>query len=183
LAQVLMFGLVVVGLAAVALTLLTLRPALVETPLRRLATARMPAARPLSRVLLRLVQGMRLAAGRPHALLIVLALTAVEWTVLATCLGLCAAALGIEVGTAEVLAMLVAHFLSFAVPTSTSASVGIYELAGKTALVALCGMDPASALALVIVFHGVLASFGIAAGVVALVTSGVTLTEIRSEAR
>ncbi len=176
-------GLAAVAAAAVALALLTLRPVVVEAPLRRLAASRWPAARPLSRALRRLTQGMRLAAGRPHALLLVLALTAVEWSVLAGCLGLCAAALDVDVAPQAVLAMLVAHVVSFAVPTSTSASLGIYELAGKTALVALCGMDPARALALVVVFHAVLAGFGILAGAAALAASGVSLREVRRGAR
>ena len=49
--------------------------------------------------------------------------------------------------------VLVANFVAFAVPTSTGGSVGIYELAGKSALTLFFGWGAERALTIVVLFH------------------------------
>ena len=57
--------------------------------------------------------------------------------VLASALWLSAASIGVHLGGWEVVGLLTANFVAFAVPSSSSGSVGIYEFTGKTMMMML----------------------------------------------
>lgn len=153
------------------LLLVSLRPQALDGPVRRVAALRLPGAARFADMLGGVTSGLRLASGRPWVLALVVLATFVEWCFLAGALWLCAQAVSIPLGTDMLLSVLVANFLAFAVPTSTGGSVGIYELIGKSVLVMIFGMDPAQALVLVVLFHGVMVGFGALNGAVALALS------------
>ena len=58
---------------------------------------------------------------------------------------------------------------------------GIYELAGKTALVRLFNMAPEQALVLVLLFHAMMVGFGALSGLVTRLASRFTLGQMREE--
>ncbi len=164
----------VICCAVTFLSILLLRPGVVESPAARLARVKLPGASKIADIMSGLTKGLRLATRRPAVLVVVVMITFVEWVFLATALGLCAMAVNIPLGMEQLLSVLVANFLAFAVPTSTGGSVGIYELAGKSALVMIFGMDPAQALVLVVLFHAVMVGFGALTGAAALALSPFT---------
>ena len=174
-------GLVAVGLAGVVLALVIKKPAPLERLLEWLGGARFPGAGRISESLRLMLSGMRLAGMRPIALFWIACITAVEWAFLAATFWTTARAVGLSLPVDGVLGVLVATFLAFAVPTSSAGSVGIFELAGKTTLVLLLGMDPGRALGLVILYHGVMVGFGALGGVIGLLWARMSLSEIRGQ--
>ena len=170
---------VIIAVALGALLLFSIRPEVLERPVRWVSTLSLPGAVRVADMLSGLTRGLSLAKGRPGTLGLVVLVTLVEWCFLAAALWLCARAINIPLGTEQLLGLLVANFIAFAVPTSTGGSVGIYELTGKWALVTIFGMDPTQALVLVLLFHGVMVGFGALNGAVALALSRFTFGGVR----
>lgn len=171
----------ITGAAFAFLLLIVFRPDMLEGPIQRLQRTSLPGARRLSGSLSCMSVGFRLAADRPQAMVGVVGLTALEWGFLAASLYACALALDIHLDATQMMGALVANYLAFAVPTSSSGSVGIYELTGKAALVHLFGMDPSEALGLVVLFHAVLIGFGALSGAVALATTRISIWDVRDK--
>ena len=171
------------GLALVLafFTLVIARPTRLQLPLARIRDRSGGITGRLCDSILQLLEGIRAAAVRPSMLLWVLALTLVDWLLLAGSLVAAAAAIGLRLGPGQQLALLVANFIAFALPTSSAGSVGIYELAGKTVLVALFGMDPEVSLALVLVFHAVMVGFGALCGLLGLALSHLSISDLRQQ--
>jgi len=178
LALVLTGGVVAVILAAIFLALLASRPRLLARPLEAIKASSLPGAGPAGRILEQVVAGMRLAAARPLALLAVILITSAEWAFLSSALWVSASAIGTSLTLPQLLGVLVANFIAFAVPSSTSASVGIYEFAGKTILVVLFGFAPSLALALVIVFHSVMVVSGALGGMAGLLMVRLSMSQV-----
>lgn len=125
-----------------------------------------------------LALGVRHACGHGRRLAAVLAITLGEWLLLGLTARMAAASLGFRLSALETLGLVVANLLAFAVPSSSSASIGIYELAGSAALVVLFGMPREEALALVVILHLVLAGFGVLGGIWGLSALGVRLRDL-----
>ena len=125
-----------------------------------------------------ILEGLRAAAHRPRILAAVLVITMVEWAVLAAAFGCVARAVGVPLRGDELLASVATIHIAFAIPSTTSGAVGIYEFAGRTTLVVAYGMDPELALPLVVAFHVVLLGSGLIAGSLGLVLSRIGVTEI-----
>jgi len=162
--------------AAGLLLLFSRRPEMAERPARWVASRGLPR---VAEVLGSLAEGLRIAARRPGTLGLVVVVTFVEWGFLAGALWLCAHAVNIPLTSVQLLGVLVANFLAFAVPTSTGGSVGIYHLVGVKVLVWIFAMDPSQSMVLVILFHGVMAGFGALNGAVALALSSFTFRGVK----
>jgi len=174
-------GAAVLGISLLAL--LVVRPRSLERPVSWLGELSLLGAAGLSRVMKHLLEGMLAAAVRPSSLALVLLLTLVEWGLLAATLWVAALALTVRLTVGELLGVLVTNFVAFAVPISTTGSVGIYEFVGLTTLVQLFAMPPEQALGLVLVFHFVMTVFGLVGGVMGLVLARVSLSRIREDLR
>lgn len=124
------------------------------------------------------LNGLRSAASRPWTLVAVLAITVGEWTLLGASFWCVSRALGTPLGGDELLASVATVHVAFAIPSTTSGAIGIYEFAGKTTLVAAFGMDPERALAVVFAFHVVLLGGGLLAGCLGLLVSRIGLAEV-----
>lgn len=124
------------------------------------------------------LSGLRSAASRPGILAAVLAITVAEWTLLGAAFWCVSWALGTPLGGEELLASVATVHVAFAIPSTTSGAIGIYEFAGKTTLVAAFGMDPEQALAVVFAFHAVLLVGGLIAGCLGLAVSRIGLAEV-----
>jgi hypothetical protein len=175
-------GLGAVGLAARVFAVAVVRPALLERPVGWIGGLPQPGARWIGGVLSQIVGGVRVAAVRPTSLGLVMLITLVEWGFLSASLWASAAAVRVPIGPGELLGMLVANHLAFAMVSSSMSSVGIYEYAGKTTLVVLFDMAPERALGLVIVFHAVQVGFGALGGFIGLALARLSLREIREQA-
>lgn len=176
-------GLAGTGLVVLMLLLAVTRPGVIRRPIRWLGEKRMPGARAAGGVLEQMLEGMRLGATRPSALVLIVLITVVEWSVLGASLWLAAAALGVHLGGWETLGLLVTNFVAFAMPAKTSGAVGIYELAGKTLMMMLFGMAAEQALALVMMAHAVMLVFGTLGGLAGLVMAQVSMAEMRDRLR
>ncbi len=175
-----------VGLAGTALVVVMLlftvaRPDAIRRPIRWLGEKRLPGAGAASGILEQVLEGMRLGAARPLSLVWVLLITVVEWSVMAASLWAAAGALGLHLGGWEILGLLVTNFVAFAMPAKSSGAVGIYELAGKTLMVQLFGMDAVQALAVVLLAHAIMLVFGALSGLAGLVMAQVSIAEMRSQ--
>ena len=124
------------------------------------------------------LDGLRAAASRPATLAAVLAVTLAEWALLGASFWCVSQALGISLSVGELLASVATVHVAFAIPSTTSGAVGIYEFAGKATLVAICGMEADQALAVVIAFHVVLLGSGLVAGCLGLLLSRISLAEV-----
>ncbi len=124
------------------------------------------------------LDGLRAAATRPATLAAVLAITVAEWGLLGASFWCVAQALGMSLSGGELLASVATIHVAFAIPSTTSGAVGIYEFAGKTTLVTVCGMAADQALAVVIAFHVVLLGSGLVAGCLGLLMSRISLAEV-----
>ncbi len=173
-------ALVGAGLVVIMLGVVVVRPALLARPIRWLGTLQLPGAQRAAAEAGRVLEGMRLAATRPAAFAAIVLITAVEWSILAAALWLAAASIGVHLGGWELLGLLVVNFVAFAVPSSTSAAVGIYEFTGKTMMMMLFGMSAEQALAVVLMAHGTLIGFGVLGGLVGVVLAQVSLADVRS---
>ena len=125
-----------------------------------------------------MLEGVRLAARRPRTLAAVFAITLVEWTVLAAAFWCVARAVSIPLRGDELLASIATIHIAFAIPSTTSGALGIYEFAGRTTLVVAYGMDPDQALSLVVAFHVVLLGSGLIAGGLGLLASRTGVSDI-----
>ncbi len=125
-----------------------------------------------------LFHGVRTASVSGSVLLMVLALTALEWATMAAGVWLAGASLGLSLTLLTVVGFLVANALSFAFPASSGGSVGIYELVGVKTLVLVASMDSVDALALVLAMHLVLLVFGALSGIIGLQLVGLKLFQL-----
>jgi uncharacterized membrane protein YbhN (UPF0104 family) len=142
-----------------------------------------PFMRRIHTVFSNILGGVREAAVRPGTLGKVLIITLIEWGFLAAAMLVGAAAIGLALPLPQLLGVLIANFIAFAVPTSSSGSVGIYELAGTATLVLLFDMPRETALGLVLVLHFVMTVSGVAGGLAGLHLAHVSLAEIRDRTR
>jgi len=140
--------------------------------------ARWPVAGRAAVFLGRIVEGLRTAARRPWILASVFAITVAEWALLAAAFWCVARAVAVPLTGRELLASVATIHVAFAVPSTTSGAVGIYEFAGRATLVTAFGMDPELALPLVVAFHVVLLGSGLVAGSVGLMLSKIGFTEV-----
>lgn len=168
--------------AAVFLSAVLIYPDLNERTLGWLGRLSIPGARRLRELLGSMLRGIREAAIRPMVLLRVLAITLVEWLCLAATLWVAARAAGVALSAPALLGVLAANMIAFAVPTSTSGSVGIYELAGTATLVLVFGLSHEYALAAVLALHFVMVVFGVVGGLVGLRMTHLTLAQVWREA-
>lgn len=174
-------GLAGTALVVVALLFTVARPDTIRRPIRWLGEKRLPGASVASGILEQVLEGMRLGAARPRSLVWVLLITVGEWSVMGASLWAAAEALGVHLTGWEVLGLLVTNFVAFAVPAKSSGAVGIYELAGKTLMCQLFGMDPVQAMALVVLAHVILLGFGALSGLAGLVMAQVSISEMREQ--
>jgi len=173
-------GSVPLGLGILAVA--SVRPTFLDGFLQRLGGLAIPAAQRGADMLRRMLDGMRQASVRPSALLLAAGITVVEWCILGGAFWMCGHALGEHLHVSHLVAILIANAVSFAVPTSSSSALGIYEVTVKTTLVALFAMSAEVALALALVLHAVLVTAGTLAGAVCLPLTGLTLADVRAGA-
>jgi len=181
LSQTMAVGAVVLLAIGATVTLLLLKPRLAELLEQHLQARGGPLFGPIARALETFVRGLRLVAMAPKLLAAVGGLTLLEWVLMAGTLGLAALAVGVQLTPLGVLVLLVANLLAFAIPSSTSGSIGTYELVAKLTLVGMAGLEPHSALAVVLAAHGTLLASGALGGLLALAASPLSLTELRRE--
>lgn len=167
------------GLLLLGLVFVVALPRQAERPLGWLRSRALPGAVLLAGVLDQLLAGMRLAAARPTMILAIISITVVEWSIMGASFWLVGVSLGHALDGWHVLGLMVANFVAFAAPGSTSGAVGLYELAGKTMLTVVFGMQGEEALALVLLIHAVLLGFGVIGGILGLFMAQVSLGEVR----
>lgn len=172
------------GLGSVTLVMLVLGfviawPTVFERPIRWFGRLGFPGARPVSALMFEVLTGMRQASTSVGRFVAIVMITMVEWALLAGALWLAVAAIGVHLSPGELLGLLVASFVAFAVPSSTTAALGIYEFTGKTMLMMLFGMAAEQALAVVVVAHATLVGFGILGGLAGVVLANVSISEVR----
>lgn len=164
------------------LAMIVARPELNEWATKRVGRIRIPGITRLCRLLDNMLKGIREAAVRPVSMLWVLLVTLIEWCVLAATLWVAARAVGVTLNAPQLLGVIAFNMIAFAVPTSTSGSVGIYELAGTATLVLIFGFAHEQALAVTLALHIVMVGFGALGGLVGLQMAHVTLGQVRREA-
>ena len=168
-----------VTVVMLVLGLVIARPAAFERPINWLGGQAIPGARQVSGVMAEVLTGMRLASTSLPRFVAIVLITAVEWSVLAAALWFAVASIGVHLSPGELLGLLVASFVAFAVPSSTTAALGIYEFTGKTMMMMLFGMGAEQALAVVVVAHATLVGFGILGGLAGVVLANMSITEVR----
>jgi uncharacterized membrane protein YbhN (UPF0104 family) len=172
--------LVMVWAAAAFLFVMVRWPSLGTIPHRLLARIQIRGVSRIGRMLTELLDGISRTAVKPSALLAVLLVTVTEWALLAAALWVAALSLGVHLTPLELLGFLVANHVAFAVPSSTSGSIGIYEATASMTLVMLFGMQHEKALAVVLVAHCIMLSVGTLGGLVGLKLAHVSLRELRT---
>lgn len=172
-------GLGAVALVGVLMGLVITRPTLLERPVQWIGQLDLPGAEFTARVLSELLAGMRLASSSPGRFFGVLLITIAEWALLSLALWLAVASIDVHLSPGELLGLLIASHVAFAVPSSTSAAIGIYEFAGKTMMVMLFGMTAGQALAVAVVAHATLVGFGVVGGLAGLVAAQVSISRVR----
>lgn len=160
------------------LAVIVTRPDRIDRAVGRIRPIRFPGAARLCRALDQLLDGIRAAAIRPAALLQVLLVTLVEWSLLAATLWTAARAVGVSLTAPQLLGVIAFNMIAFAVPASTAGSVGIYELAGTATLVLVFGFSREQALAVTLALHVVMVGFGALGGLAGLHIAHLTLGEV-----
>jgi len=164
------------------LALIVARPNLNDWAVNWIERIRIPGISRLCRVLDNVLRGIREAAVRPASMLWVLLVTLIEWGVLAAALWVAARAVGVALSAPQLLGVIAFNMVAFAVPASTSGSVGIYELAGTATLVLIFGFAREQALAVTLALHIVMVGFGALGGMVGLHMAHLSLSQVRREA-
>ena len=176
-------GLAGAAVVMLALVLAVARPRVMERPIAWLGEQKLPGASLASGAMSQVLAGMRLGTTRPMAVFTILLITLCEWAVLASSLWLSAASIEVYLGGWELVGLLTVNFVAFAVPSSSSGAVGIYEFTGKTMMMMLFGMEAEQALAVVMLAHATLIGFGIVGGLAGLVLAQVSIAEMRGGLR
>lgn len=148
----------------VALALLVRWPGLGRAPAAFLARRGPALLRRVGDLLGRTVDGVSQTAARPGALVALLAITAVEWALLASAFAAASRAVGVAIGPLSSAGFLAANHLAFAIPASTSGAIGVYEVTVSTALTLLFGLPKEEALSAVLVAHTVLIAAALLGG-------------------
>jgi len=170
----------VTGAASVTTIILLIAwfPNRIQDLLDRTGRRSVPGVKGLLRFVGAMVRGLRIAAQRPWILAGVFAITLLEWTLLGASFWCVSRSVAVPLGGEELLASVATIHVAFAVPSTTSGAVGIYEFAGKSTLVAFFGMEPDLALPLVLTFHVVLLGSGLIAGCLGLLLSRIGWADI-----
>lgn len=128
-------------------------------------------------------EGLRFAALRPWAVTAVLGLTIFEWVFLGVAAIVSSAAIGITLTLPELLGLLTATFVAFAIPVRSSGALGVFEATGTGVMVLIFGMPKDQALSIVIVYHFVMIASGILGGLIGLRMTRLTWSDIKSHAK
>jgi glycosyltransferase 2 family protein len=158
-------------------------PALGRLPHRLLERVNIRGVSRIGRLLTEVLDGISRTAVRPSALLGVLLVTVTEWTLLSGGLWMAALAVGVTLTPVQLLGVLVANHVAFAIPSSTSGSIGIYEATGTMTLVHLFNMQQEEALAVVLVAHGIMFCVAMLGGGLGLKLAHVSLREVRTQSQ
>lgn len=134
-------------------------------------------SRPM-RILAQLTAGIRTASVSHMAILKVLLMTVVEWSLFGCLVWLAGWALGIHLGPAGVIGFLIANALAFAFPASSAGSIGIYELVGVETLVLVADIPRPEAFALALTMHVLLLVFGALSGIIGLQLVGLKFLQL-----
>ncbi len=120
-----------------------------------------------------LAQGL---SAFPHTgrLIVVFGFAAAEWLLSVLCLRLTLLAFGRDIPLAGYLLLVVASYLSFAIPAVPGA-LGVFEVLVKTTLVAAYALDPATALGYALILHLMLVAPISVLGAVVLARQGLSL--------
>lgn len=123
-----------------------------------------------------LAQGLS-AFPRTGRFLVVFGFAALEWTLSVLCVRLTLLAFGSDLPPAGSLLLVVASYLSFAVPAVPGA-LGVFEALVKTALVAAYALDPAVALGYALTLHLMLVAPISLLGALVLAREGLSLADL-----
>jgi glycosyltransferase 2 family protein len=172
---------VLAWMAALFLIVMVRWPTLGNIPFGLLARVKMRGTTRVGQMITDALDGISRTAVKPSALLGVLFVTATEWLLLAGSLWSAALAVGVHLSPVELLGFLLANHLAFAVPSSTSGSIGIYEATGTMTMVLLFAMQQEEALAVVLVAHCVMVTVALLGGFTGLKLAHSSLQEIREQ--
>ncbi len=173
--------LAMVWAAATFLVVMVRWPALGALPHQLLENMKIKWVSRIGHMLTKMLEGISQTAVNPTSLAAVLLITLTEWALLAAALWFAAFAIQVHLTPLALLGFMVANHVAFAVPSSTSGSIGIYEATTKMTLVMLFGMQQEKALAVVLIAHCTMLSVGTLGGLVGLRMAHVSLRTLREQ--